>query len=324
MSPYISTVNEDDLARDFTQHVKNRYIDQKFLYLEDEAAETYYILSGRHLDAMEDEATEMDDYYEILSSLIHEHGVDCLISLGCGDASIEKSALARLAKDPKQSVQYIGVDISRSMIRMAEKNLKDIDIDKRYLHSDITKDVFVSKLRELTKGCKKRVYALFGGTLANLNQTNIADTLYNILEDGDMLWLDVRVRPDLSLEENMKLFKWYTDYLTDETGPFMFSPLARMGVPKDAGRLTLKMHNESSVGALLFKFHFQFDKKAVVDLNGEKIHFLPGETIKLLAVRAYHPDTLISFFEEHDFKLVQKNIQEADGQIIFSRERSKK
>jgi hypothetical protein len=50
---------------------------------------------------------------------------------------------------------------------------------------------------------------------------------------------------------------------------------------------------------------------------GEKTHLLPNEEIELINTRAYHPETLVNFFKEHDFKLIGKKLKGNEGQFMF-------
>lgn len=74
----------------------------------------------------------------------------------------------------------------------------------------------------------------------------------------------------------MKLFDRYTEYLNNEKlNLFQFTPLEKIGVPFENGKLTLETYNEKAVGTMVFTFSFLFTKKTVISFRNETIHFLP-------------------------------------------------
>jgi hypothetical protein len=209
------------------------------------------------------------------------------------------------------------------MLQKAVKNLKNVNVNKIFLQADMTSENFKDSIVELTKDCQKRIYAFFGATFGNVNQTNMADVLYNLLQKNDLLWLDVIIRPSLSKEDDIKLFKHYVSRLTNpKTISFLsllFGPLESLGIPRNLGEVGLKINQERSVGSLLFIFYFKIQNKTAFDFIQEKIHLLPNEEIELINIRAYHPKTLINFFREHEFRLLNVQQKERKGQFMFKR-----
>lgn len=315
MTEFLSYISDEDLKKEFYRNIQDRHIDQKFLYLDESSVKAHY-----GTDIEEENSEQMGKgvfgYYDVFKKILSKEKKTAIISLGCGNARAEKRALRKLTEE-KHDLTYIGVDISEEMLKEADENLSEIELRKVFLRIDITDEMFRNTINTLTKDCDNRIYVFFGGTLSNVNQTLIADSLYNSLKKDDAIWFDVRVRPDTAMETNMKLFNRYTEYLTDGTEKMCFYPLEKIGVPFDAGKMSVKMTYETSVGALLFIFYFTFEKKVVVTVNGNRIHFLPGEEVKLLNIRTYDPKTLITFFEEHEFSFLHQMIKEGRGQFVF-------
>lgn len=317
MTEYLSYVSEEDLKQEFYRNVQDRYIDQKFLYLDKTSVEEYYHASSKQKNNERMKAG-VYDYYGVFKKNLNKKQKAAIISLGCGNARAEKRSLRKLSEE-NYDITYIGVDISKKMLDEAEQNLAEIPFNKIFLRIDITNNNFKEVINKATKDCGGRIYTFFGGTLSNVNQTLIADSLYNTLKKDDRLWFDIRVRPDTTMEANMKLFNRYTKYLSDGTEKMCFRPLEKIGVPFDAGKMNVKMTYETSVGALLFTFYFTFKKKIIVNINKNRIHFLPNEEVKLLNIRTYDPETLITFFKEHEFKFLHKMIKAGRGQFVFKK-----
>lgn len=316
MEPIREYISKDDLEKAFEQGVRDRYIDQKFLYTDEEGANNYYVVANKNNASLVANLSS-DNYFDSLKTHISLNQKIALISLGCGNASIEKLSVQKLVEEG-YCITYIGIDISKPMLHMAQKNLSDIDIEKHFIETDFFDESFKQEIVALTTECDVRVFAFVGGTLGNVNQTNIADTLYNLVSEKDILWIDVLIRPDTSLESNMKLFNRYASFLNNsDRQNFYFHPMALIGVPLSSGKINLVTIHEKTVGTLLFRFYFKFEQKVVIDLHGERVHFLPNEEIKLQNIRAYHPETLINFFKEHEFQFVDMQITNNIGKFIF-------
>lgn len=148
----------------------------------------------------------------------------------------------------------------------------------------------------------------------------MTDILFNLLQKNDLLWLDLVMRPSLSKEDDINIFKRYAARLSDPAKmAFYFGPLEDIGVSFKSGMMGLKVSAEKSIGSLLFIFYFKIQKKVVVNFMGEKIHLLPDEEIELINLRTYHVETLVNFFKGHDFKLVDEKHCNYVGQLMFAK-----
>lgn len=308
----ISLLSNNDLEKELSKDVRERWLEQKLFYATKKMAKNYY-------DSVVLTDFSEKDYEAFLKNNISKKEKTAIVSLGCGNASREKYALEQMKKNGYDFI-YIGVDTSEHMLKMAIENLKEIKIEKKFVQIDITNDGFKDVIAELAGDCDKRMYMFLGGTIGNVNQTNVADVLYNILQKGDSLWVDVRIRPSLSKEDDIKLFKQYSSRLTmPEELSFYFGPLGNIGASIKSGTMGLKVSGEKSVGSLLFIFYFKIQKKIVIDFMGERTHLLPSEEVELFNIRAYHPKTLINFFKEHEFKLIDENQKGTEGQFMFAK-----
>ena len=318
MEKIISYVSNKELEKEFAKDVRVRNVNQKFFYLDKVSAESYYKTAykdRKHLK-MQFAGTE---YFKFLENNIDPKEKNILISMGCGNAEPEREILKEFLKN-NFPFDYIGVDISKPMLNMSKKMLGGVKTTKKFVRADFSEDDFIHGIAGLTKNYDKKIAAFLGLTLGNVNQTNIADILFNVLSEGDLLWIEVLTRPDLSMESDMKIFNRYTAYLKDKDEiKFFFHPLGKIGVPFSSGKLNLKTTQEKSVGALLFTFYFTLKEKVVIDIHNETVHLLPDEEIELLSIRVYQPDTLITFFEEHGFTLINRQAKGSREQIMFKK-----
>ncbi|HNW20244.1 MAG TPA: L-histidine N(alpha)-methyltransferase [bacterium] len=319
MTPINSLVSDLELDKEMIDCLKNRSLEQKFLYLDDGANFYYQAYNKPTTPLPVDFSTE--DYYDLVAGQFKKKQRFALVSLGCGDASSEKVMLKRLKKEG-YNFTYFGVDSSRQMLDLAVNNLAELKIDNQFLCADLVSEDFRDEIEQLTDDFDCRGFLFLGGTISNVNQTNIIDSLYSILKKNDLLFLDIRIRNSLDNSEDLQLFNFYAKYLSDKKmAQWLISPLRNVGIDPSCGKLSLEMVKEKSIGAILFKFFFLFNKKFVIRLRNEVIHFLPEERVELLHIRAYYPDNLTSFFKEHDFKLVQSktNKEIRDGFFVYQK-----
>ncbi|HNW55677.1 MAG TPA: class I SAM-dependent methyltransferase [bacterium] len=319
MSPINSLVSDLELDKEMIDCLKNRGLEQKFLYL-DNGAKFYYEAYGRPSEAPSVDLL-VKSYCEVIINQFKKKQHIALISLGCGDASSEKIMLKKL-KDEGFNFTYFGVDSSRQMLDLAVKNLAELKIDSQFLCADIVSEDFCGEISQLTDEFDCRGFLFLGGTISNFNQTNIIDSLYSVLKKNDFLFLDIRIRNSLDTTEDLQLFNFYSRYLKDkEIVQWLNRPLRDVGIDTNCGTLNLEMVKEKSIGAILFKFSFLFNKKFVIRLRNDIIHFLPEERVELLHIRAYYPEDLNNFFKEHNFKLAQSltNKEIRDGFFVYQK-----
>jgi hypothetical protein len=319
MNEIHSLISDAALDIDLLKNLKNREIEQKFLYVSDEAVALYYAKPGISRPYFKDSFKE-DDFKNFFLKYFGKKGEKiALFSLGCGNAATDKKILEGALKKGVD-VSYVAVDSSKQMLGLANSNLKDIKINQKFVCADFGDFNFKSEIKYLITEKEKKVFSLFGQTVGNILPTNIADTLNNLLGHGDYLWFTAALREGTGKEDDFNVFKNYLNYLSQpKMVGFMLNPLVRMGVPKKAGKITLEMYEEQAVGALNFVFKYVFSKKTTVDFRGEKIIFLPDEQIKLLNIRVYLEKKIISYFNSHNFKLVACERKGNRGQFLFKK-----
>ncbi len=311
MSVFQQWGSENESYDELIQHFKKRWLDQKFLYFW-WWAEQYYGARPKN-DPSQSLLSHSDlkkgfDYVErfeanLIDIVRGKHFA--LISLGCGNSCQEKPLLIELTKQGLDFV-YIGVDSSQSMLELTQENLKDITWLKIHLVcADIFSLHFVRNIRNITSHYEMNIFSFLGRTFGNLNQTSITDSLYNILRPDDYVRFDALSRDPNDTQMKIRLFDRYSSYLRNENkNDFYLTPLHKVGVPSDHWKMILETSNEPSTWAMVFGFYFLFTKKTVVNFRWEVIHFLPDERVNLIDIRNYDWQTLIDFFENHNFQLI--------------------
>lgn len=315
-------ISDLDLDIELLTDIKNRAIEQKQLYLEN-GANKYYNSTANKIPRPHSSIGFSNDEY---ADFIYEHCLGnkqhkvAITSLACGNCSKEKRLIERMSNDAYDFI-FMGMDSSKSMLQIAEETLHDTHGNIRLICSDFSSPSFRQEVSRLIKEYDQRIFFFLGSTIGNISLTNIADTLSNTLEKGDMLLLDVITRPDESQESDVKIFQKYASYLDiPELVTFYFNPLERIGVPFENGEMTLQMFKEESTGALRFEFGFLFKVKTRLNFREENITILPGENITINTIRVYDPNKFLSFFTEHDFQPIASTVK--NNKMIFLLEKT--
>ena len=325
MSAQLTLLTPQKLIEDFVENLKNRKIDQKFFYL-GQGAEAYYASIQKMRLANVNQYLPLDAFSDFVREHLLRQEINAFVSLGCGNAEQEVFVMSKLFNEGFK-FSFYGVDSSAEILNSASSQIKFIPptIKRTLVHADLTTVSFRNEIEELVGSYPRRLFAFLGSTFGNFNQTNITDSFYNLLAPGDLLWFDAATRPGTTALEDLNLFNRYSAYLkVEDTVHFWLAPLLQVGIPRESGLMRLTTDKEQSVGALKFKYSFVFSKKVVVKVGDEILHFLPGEKIDTQTIRVYHADTLINFFQEHNFELIKSRVDRlsvdvSKGQFLFKK-----
>jgi len=297
--------------------IKQRNVNQKFIYM-GLWAKTYYDSVSSLTTKTPTLYTARNFYRSFIKNKISKDEKIALISLWCGDARQEKDVLKKLYED-KYNIEYFAVDSSKSMLELANDNLKDIWYKKHFLLADIMSVEFKEKVIKIKKDFDKIIVAFLWCTFVNHNQTQIADTLYNMLKKDDLLRFDVFARPDTSQNSDYKIFKIYENILKNEKMlNFFFFALKNLGVSLSDGEIKMITKKEESIWALLINFYFKLKKDLNIKVKDEIIHLRAKQEISLLDVRAYDTETVVKFFEWNEFETIKYETEKQEWPLYKS------
>jgi len=283
---------EIDYLADFQQHKKVR----QNLFYTTEGAETFYTYRGAELEEI-----RSDDEHAFFARQPFWTAERCIafVSLGCGNAGPEKPLL-RISHNAGVPVAYFGVDSSRTMLGLAQRNLADEHFPKKFVLADFIRPDFVDKWRPHLAGYDTQVYAMLGGTFGNFEQAVIAEALARIVPAGDYLYLDVVPQYEtaaLNDQLRNRLIR-----LPQNLGLFFASLLEKLCIEPTAGDLIGEEVYEADVDALRYVVSFRVREALEFPCFGGIVHCLPGEAIELMNVRAYKPAALQHFMAGWGFR----------------------
>lgn len=315
MSIY-SLVSDSNIKSDLSDCFKNRNLEQKFLY-HWKGANLYYKYKDEKDLLMSKTDQDLDIFSFWLKNCFKKWSNITLVSLGCWNSSVEKNIYSKLSDD--YNINYVGVDLSKEMLKLSEVNLKNTYQNKKFVCADFSSFEFKNEIENLTKRGQKRVFSFFSNTFWNINHTNIIDTLYDMLKVGEQIWLDVRLRKSNKIKDDIDIFNLVDVENNEVLDNFLSNTFTQNDIPEENGYISKIMTKEESINSLKVKFNFNFTKKTLINMKWQ-ITFLPWESVTCLQIYYYDQETLINFFEEHNFKFIDKDIQWLRGQFLFEKE----
>lgn len=317
MNQIYNLISDAALSDELSYCLRNRTLEQKFLYM-NKWASSYY-------DIVNTDGVYYGSYpYELFvdfwkKHIFYKNKNMAIISLWCWNSEIESYIFEHLEHD--YNIDYYGVDSSKNMLELSLKRMKDIhNVEKNFICADFSTNEFKRELSQLTLNNEIKIFTFFSNTFWNINPNNIIDILYNLLKPGEKIWLDVRLRSGKSTKDNLKDFEKYYAYLSsNEMIGLFLSPMEWLNITKELGEFSLRTKNVEHLEAINYQYSFVFNKKASITIKNETTTILPWEELKIVNIYTYDPDWLINFFEGHNFRLIQKFIQNSRWQFLFEK-----
>ncbi len=310
-------ISDGALNDELSYCLRNRTLEQKFLYLNTWAGTYYDIVK---VDNIYHEMYPHNLFIDFATkNIFSKNKKTAIISLWCGNSEIESYIFEHLKAS--LNIDYYGVDSSKNMLELSIKRMRDIaNIDKHFICADFSTNEFKRELTQLTAKSEERIFTFFSNTFGNIEPNNIIDILYNLLKPGEKIWLDVRLRSGKSTKDDLKDFEKYHRYLYNkETMNFFYNPIEAIHINKEDWTFGLSTERVEHINAIKYQYNFILNKKESITIKNETITILPWEGLKILNIYTYDPEGLIKFFEWHNFKLLQNFIQNERGQFLFEK-----
>lgn len=310
-------ISDATLSDEFSFCLRNRTLEQKFLYMQKWAANYYDVVNT---DEVYYSAYPYDLFVDFGTKYIFSKNKKmAIISLWCWNSDIESFIFEHMKH--AYHIDYYGVDSSKNMLELSIERMKNIEnVNKNFICADFSTNEFRREVTQLTVGDDVKIFTFFSNTFGNINPNNIIDILYNLLKPGEKIRLDVRLRSGKTTKDNLKDFEKYYDYLSnDEMTKLFLNPIEKLDITGTSWEFSLKTNNIEHLEAINYQYSFVFKDKVSVTIKNETTTILPWEELQIVNIYTYDANGLINFFEGHNFKLIQKLIQDSRGQFLFEK-----
>ena len=318
MENIYSLVSDDKFIDEFIKWMRNREVDQKFLYQWD-VASSYYenSLNSKSFSKTTEFICDFGN-----EKIIGKENEVAMISFWCWNSWVEYEFI-KSAKEKK--IHYYWVDSSSDMLKLSIEKMKNLECNKEFIQADFSTKSFKSEINQITSKHKNKVYVMFGNTFWNIKETNIIDILADILKKWDKLWVSVALRNGITEKDNFELLEDYEKVLkNNKIMGIYFNVLKKYWVTENDGEMWLFSSIEESIWWQKFNFYFEFSKKTEIEIRGNLVIFLPWERIFLQKIYEYDRKSFINFFEEHRFTFIDWNSKPWSfsklGQFLFEKQ----
>lgn len=317
MNQIYNLISDWDLNDELSYCLRNRTLEQKFLYMNNWANRYYDIVNTDNVYYWLYPHSLFVDFWE--KHIFHKNKNISIVSLWCWNSDIESFIFENL--NDKFEIDYYWVDSSKNMLELSINRMEKINnIEKNFICADFSTNEFKRELSQLTAKSDLKIFTFFSNTFGNINPNNIIDILYNLLKPGEKIRLDVRLRSGKAAKDDLKDFEKYYGYISSKEMLNLFlNPIEWLGIPKNSGTFSLSTQKIEHLEAIKYQYNFTFNQKTEITIKNETTTILPWEELKIVKIYTYDADWLISFFEWHNFKLIANLIQNNRWQFLFEK-----
>lgn len=316
MKPNIHRLIWDSkILYEITEWLKNRTLDQKYIYLWEWAEKYYNYTYWFWGDDYSDELKNWKDLLEENIKLKENESIN-YISIACWNSLKEKRLMSTLKGD----ITYTGVDYSEEMIELSADNLKDVKFKTNLIRADIIWIDFKRYLDNLSKTEWKRVFLFLWNTFANIKTTNIVDTIWSQLVKWDIVCIDVTTKNSNDIKQNVEIFNHYKEKTTNNKLwiDFMSSSLKYINFPIEKWKFIIETIEDESIWTYKVLFSIEMLETIEFELESNVI-ISKWEKIKFLEVCFYTPEKFIDFMYMHKFKFIDNKFHDMTWYFIFEK-----
>jgi hypothetical protein len=252
------------------------------------------------------------DYGLQLALAIGGHEAGALIALGCGNLLRECRIISNCSSLRKKIALIVGADLSPAMLAMAQSNMEQHGISGRLLLDDFRSYGFRSTLNAITS--QQLIVSLLGGTLSNQNAFTTLGVLREVLQHGDLLWIDFPLR---QAEPNASLLEYMARKAQDcAFAACLLEPLRYAGA--EQGEIMVDAVDDD-FGVTTFRYIYRFSESCTVRLAQETEEMPAGTEIEIFALRRASPHQLDSLVAAAGFQIVSRVAKNRQIQMFLQK-----
>lgn len=309
---YIYTITSEDEIRDtFFENLRRHKIVDSAIYYLDKGAQSYYEISASNTSLHE------NIHLDILKKNITD--IDTLISLGCGNSLREKLIISHF--NHNKNIDYIGIDSSMTMLDLSMKTFEGFEICKYLACADFSSPKLRTYIKDKTQKRNNNIFTFLGATIGNLGIEYSMDLISDMVQKGDYLLFDVRVRQSNELIEDRRLYEYYRDnYAHDESNnKNIFDAIESFGITKEGGTVGIEMNNNEALNSLNIKLKYLVKNTINHLYKNRNMCLLPGDLLTLKTYLAVDKDSLSQYLINRGFEKVDIVEKDEFGYFLFKK-----
>lgn len=261
--------------------------------------------------------TLLEDNLSNIQRLMKDYKEINIIDIGTGNAYPVKYLIDNLLNQGNKINRYIGIDISKEMLDIASKNLKNWFEDRFSIETyqrDITHERFDDLLIDEDPTKTLNLVLLLGGTLQNFrSQDDVLKFIYNSLGRNDIFITSAKLDSSVS--------RRYFDFDNKKTSTVLMHGLERdldyLGIDPTLYDVEQNYDAESNMRFSKIRFKTEITVEFKFGEKVRTVNFKKGEAILLW--RAWHHSNLefINLLDKNGFKLLNSSLSN-DRQFLLT------
>ena len=306
----------DQVRRDLLDSLRSRQVNHKFHYDSLKQTQKWLALHEAFSPARTDSQCQAiyDASFGSVAQKIHSPQLT-VIGLGCGGGQKETSLLRLLAALGKQ-LAFVPCDVSAAMVLVAATAASEVVTDCRPVVFDIaTADDLPEVFDEVAPRDGARLVTFFG-MIPNFEPHTILSRLTRLLAPGEHLLFSANLAPGPDYDAGVqKILPQYDNALTRE---WLLTFLLDLGVERTDGAIRFRTETcPQDSGVKRIAADFYFDRARLVEVDGERFEFQPGDTIRLFFSYRYTPGQIRGLLNEHFLGVLEEWITESGEEGVF-------
>lgn len=308
----------DAVRRDLLESLRSRQIHPKFHY--ESVKQTYrWLLVHRACSPFRNDPDCQRVYEAAFAAAAAQHPAlkAHVIGLGCGDGQKELRLLRHLAALGRDLL-YTPCDVSVPMVLLAREAALALMPEENCqpLVCDLATAADLPEFFQTRRPAEvPRLITCFG-LLPNFDPDLLLPKLAALLRPHDRLLLSANLAPGPDYVAGVE--RVLPQYDNEPTHDWLMTLLQDLGVEREDGRLGFAIQ-EYPPGAGLRRIAalFRFERPRVLNVEGERLEFAPGETILVFFSYRHTPDRIRRLLARHGLELREQWVTDSEEEGVF-------
>jgi uncharacterized SAM-dependent methyltransferase len=239
-----------------------------------------------------------------------------VIGLGCGGGQ-KDTRLLKLLKARGREIFYTPCDVSTAMVLTAHRTALAVVPEKNcfpFVCDLATADDLPAVLDSRFTFHVSRITTFFG-MIPNFEPQFILPKLASLVRPKDFLLVSANLAPGKNYAVGVKtVLPQYDNPLTRD---WLMTFLLDLGVEPNDGKLRFNIEDDRTNGLKRIVAGFHFSRSRWIEVDGERIDFRAGETIRLFFSYRYTPERVRKVLGRYGLEVCEQWITRSEEEGVF-------
>jgi L-histidine N-alpha-methyltransferase len=308
----------ENVRRDLLESLRSRQVNHKFHYDSVKQTQKWLALHQAYSPSRNDPDCARI-YNAAFAATVAQHASSKthVISLGCGGGQKDLRLLKELAALGKEII-YTPSDVSTAMVLVARQMGLSVAAEENCLPfvCDLASADDLPTFFQTQRPAEVPRLITFFGMIPNFEPDSILPKLAKMVRPRDQLLVSANLAPGPDYADGVhRILPQYDNELTHD---WLMTFLLDLGVNREDGELKFTVQEFPPGGGLRrVAALFHFSKSCRLEVEGERIEFAEGESIRLFFSYRYTPDRVRRLLGKHGFELREQWITDSEEEGVF-------